>query len=74
MVNGKRRRLTLKKMKKEDGNWIEGDDDIADEAIIFFQKQFTREEHLVDLSLLQLIPRVIDEDDNEKMTAPPWKK
>ncbi|XP_070026250.1 uncharacterized protein [Nicotiana sylvestris] len=71
MVNGKRRRLTLKKMKKEDGNWIEGDDDIADEAIIFFQKQFTREEHLVDLSLLQLILRVIDGDDNEKLSAPP---
>ncbi|XP_070036954.1 uncharacterized protein [Nicotiana tomentosiformis] len=37
----------------------------------FFHSVFTREEHHVDLSLLQLVPRMIGEDDNEKLTAPP---
>ncbi|XP_070036600.1 uncharacterized protein [Nicotiana tomentosiformis] len=58
-------------MKKEDGSWIEGDNSIAQEAIHFFQKQFTKEHKQKDFSLQNNIPRIIDGDDNNKLIAPP---
>nr|XP_016498930.1 PREDICTED: uncharacterized protein LOC107817591 [Nicotiana tabacum] len=42
IAKGRRKRLSLKKIRLNDGNWIEGDEDIAKEAISFFHNQFTR--------------------------------
>ncbi|XP_070048941.1 uncharacterized protein [Nicotiana tomentosiformis] len=42
IVKGRMKRLSLKKIRLNDGNWIEGDEDITNEAISFFQNQFTR--------------------------------
>lgn len=36
IVKGRNKRLTLKNMRKEDGTWIEGDEEIAHESISFF--------------------------------------
>lgn len=36
VVNGRKKDLTLKKMGKDNGEWVEGDDDIANEAVSFF--------------------------------------
>ncbi|XP_070015166.1 uncharacterized protein [Nicotiana sylvestris] len=38
VINSRRRRLFLKRIKKQDGTWIEGNEDIATEAIHFFSK------------------------------------
>ncbi|XP_060170840.1 uncharacterized protein LOC132601793 [Lycium barbarum] len=48
VINIKRRRLSLKAIKDDDGNWIEGEDQIASEAIKFFQNQFTQEDYQPD--------------------------
>lgn len=37
VINSRRRRLFLKRIKKQDGTWIEGNEDIATEAIHFFK-------------------------------------
>lgn len=37
-MNDKKRRMTLRRMKKEDNTWIEGNVNIASEAINFFSK------------------------------------
>lgn len=71
VVNGRKKRLTLKKMKKDDDDWIEGDDDIANKAVDFFQKQFTREEQYPDFSILNCIPKLITDKDNNMLTATP---
>lgn len=41
IMNVKRSKMTFKKMKKEDNTQVEGNEDIASEAIIVFDKQFT---------------------------------
>ncbi|XP_019266683.1 PREDICTED: uncharacterized protein LOC109244105 [Nicotiana attenuata] len=71
VVKGRKKRLTLKKMRKEDGTWVEGDEEIAHEAISFFQNQFTRENFDNDFSVLGCIPTIIDDADNEKLIAVP---
>ncbi|XP_059315791.1 uncharacterized protein LOC132066504 [Lycium ferocissimum] len=44
MVNGRRKRLQVKRMKKQDGSWIEGEDALAEEATQFYHHQFTHED------------------------------
>ncbi|XP_059310186.1 uncharacterized protein LOC132061371 [Lycium ferocissimum] len=43
-VKGRRKRLQIKRIQDQKGNWIEDNDGIADEAINFFEKQFTKED------------------------------
>lgn len=57
VVNGRKKRLTMKKMRREDGNSVEGDEEVSKEAISFFQKQFTRENFGIDLSAMSGIPK-----------------
>lgn len=71
VVNGRKNILTLKKIRKDDGEWIEGDDDIANEVVDFFQKQFTWENHDPDLSIINCIPKLITDEDNKILIDPP---
>ncbi|XP_070056435.1 uncharacterized protein [Nicotiana tomentosiformis] len=66
-----RKRLSLKKIRLNDGNWIEGDEDIAKEAISFFHNQFTREYTDSNFSILNCIPKVITNMDNADLTVNP---
>nr|XP_009608741.1 uncharacterized protein LOC104102667 [Nicotiana tomentosiformis] len=58
-------------MKREDDSWIEGDDNIDEEAINFFQKQFTKESHQMDLPILSCIFRIVDDTENIRLISPP---
>ncbi|XP_019237050.1 PREDICTED: uncharacterized protein LOC109217274 [Nicotiana attenuata] len=71
IVKGRRKRLTIKKIRLNDDNWIEGDDHIANEAVSLFQNQFTREYTDSNFSILNCIPKVINEMDNANFTANP---
>ncbi|XP_075102298.1 uncharacterized protein LOC142177456 [Nicotiana tabacum] len=71
IVKGRRKRLTIKKIKLNDNNWIERDDHIANEAASFFQNQFTREYTDSNFSILNCIPKVINEIDNADLTTNP---
>ncbi|XP_059315605.1 uncharacterized protein LOC132066278 [Lycium ferocissimum] len=70
-VKGGKKRLSLKKMRKDDGSWIEGDEDITNEAISIFKNQFSKEDSVKDFSILNCIPKVINDDDNEQLTSNP---
>lgn len=42
MVKSRKSRMSLKKMRRTDGSWIEGDKEIVREAVEFFQSQFSK--------------------------------
>lgn len=71
VVNGRKKRLSLKKLRRDDGNWIEGDEEIAREAVSSFQKQFTKDSSDVDLSILSCIPKLVSDEDNKMLTNQP---
>ncbi|XP_060181961.1 uncharacterized protein LOC132611561 [Lycium barbarum] len=71
VMASKKNRLLLTKIKNDEGNWIEGVNDIAKEAIMFFEKQFTRENIVMEDSILSCLPRVIDPGDNEELCKLP---
>ncbi|WMV27386.1 hypothetical protein MTR67_020771 [Solanum verrucosum] len=71
IMNNKRRRLVLKKIKKNDNTWIEGSDEIAKEAINFFESQFSKDDSHKDFSILNCLPCVINEEDNNIPDALP---
>lgn len=60
----------LKTIKNEFGNWIEGEDGRAFEAVNFFQKQFTQKEQ-VDWNILSCIPKKVTYEDNDYLTSLP---
>lgn len=44
LLNGLRKRLHVKRLQGAQGDWIEEEAAIAEEAISFYQQQFTQEE------------------------------
>lgn len=36
LVKERRKRMQLKRIRKQDGSWAEGDDQIASEAVLYF--------------------------------------
>lgn len=43
VIKGKRKRMQLSRMKKEDGTWVEGEQQLTEVAVTVFQKQFRSE-------------------------------
>ncbi|XP_059313002.1 uncharacterized protein LOC132064126 [Lycium ferocissimum] len=64
IVKGIRKRLLLTRIQNADGEWVDNLDDIATEAISFYQNQFSQESGRVDSNLLDHIPERISEDQN----------
>ncbi|XP_019261255.1 PREDICTED: uncharacterized protein LOC109239187 [Nicotiana attenuata] len=71
IVKGRKKRLSLKKMRRDDGNWIEEEKEIAKEAVSFFQKQFTKDSYVNNFSALNCIRKLIDEANNVMLNAVP---
>ncbi|KAH0712733.1 hypothetical protein KY289_008692 [Solanum tuberosum] len=71
VMASKKSRLVLNKVKNENGDWIEGNYDIAKEAISFFEKQFTKEDTIQDESILNYLPKVIETTANEELCKEP---
>ncbi|KAG5591021.1 hypothetical protein H5410_041535 [Solanum commersonii] len=63
LVKGRRKRLTLKRILKEDGGWAEGDSTITTEALKVFENQFSESACNPDKSLLQHIAPQIRNDE-----------
>ncbi|XP_060183209.1 uncharacterized protein LOC132613179 [Lycium barbarum] len=64
IVKRRRKRTQIKRIQNYDGTWIEGTDNLADEAISFYQKQFTQEPQQEEFSLLEHIQELVTEEDN----------
>ncbi|PHU20008.1 hypothetical protein BC332_11159 [Capsicum chinense] len=71
IVKGREKRLNLTSIHDEHNNWISGDDNITQQAIKFFEKQFTKEDILLDDTVMNCIPKIINDEDNTLLLALP---
>ncbi|XP_060201107.1 uncharacterized protein LOC132629772 [Lycium barbarum] len=70
VITSRRQRLSLKKIKNGEGNWIEGDR-IAQEAISYFENIFTEDNNNNDFSKLSCLPKIVSMEDNEMLCSIP---
>ncbi|KAK6791450.1 hypothetical protein RDI58_010531 [Solanum bulbocastanum] len=71
LIRGRRRRLFIHKILKDDDEWIQGDEHIAQAACEYFQDIFTGEEKLIDETYMKYIPRMVNKDQNDRLKALP---
>ncbi|XP_049364733.1 uncharacterized protein LOC125829561 [Solanum verrucosum] len=71
LVRGRRRRLNVQRIMKADGQWVERDNEVAAEALSFFQNQFAGCNLDNNFSLLQNIQPLVTSEDNELLIAIP---
>ncbi|XP_060182430.1 uncharacterized protein LOC132612110 [Lycium barbarum] len=71
LVKGRRKRIQIRRIKDDTGNWLEDADSVAAEAINFFHKKFTHEEVSKDSPILNHIPELIREEDNILLAEQP---
>ncbi|KAH0647498.1 hypothetical protein KY285_032746 [Solanum tuberosum] len=70
-IKDRRRRLSLKKIMNEQNQWLEGNDQIAEGAVSFYQNLFSRESVAIDTETINYFPRCITDKDNEMLSALP---
>ncbi|XP_070039818.1 uncharacterized protein [Nicotiana tomentosiformis] len=70
-VNGKRKKLQLKRIKSGSGVWIEDQEKLATAAVDFYQKQFTNEGDASEFSLLNNVPSMVTMDQNLELSRLP---
>ncbi|XP_070045343.1 uncharacterized protein [Nicotiana tomentosiformis] len=74
-VNGKRQKLQLKRIQDNNGAWVENRKALAKADVEFYERQFTQEEDLADLSLLANVPAMVTGEQNlELVDILLWKK
>ncbi|XP_049399716.1 uncharacterized protein LOC125863741 [Solanum stenotomum] len=71
LIRGRRRRLFIHKIIREDGEWIQGDEVIAEAACEHFQKIFTGDNKIIKEDVLDCIPQMVTQEQNEGLTAMP---
>uniref|UniRef100_M1E0C2 RNase H family protein n=1 Tax=Solanum tuberosum TaxID=4113 RepID=M1E0C2_SOLTU len=71
LIRGRRRRLFIHKILKDNDEWVQGDDHIAQAACEHFQNIFTGEEKLIDEIPMECIPRIIMQEQNDRMKELP---
>ncbi|KAH0642636.1 hypothetical protein KY289_033610 [Solanum tuberosum] len=59
------------KIKDQSGQWIEDEDQIAEEAVTFYENLFTENNHVKDIRSLDCIQSVISVQDNHHHTRMP---
>ncbi|XP_060194894.1 uncharacterized protein LOC132624080 [Lycium barbarum] len=74
LVKGRRKRIHIRRIKDDAGNWLEDVDSVAAQAVNFFQKQFTHEEVREDSPIFNHIPELIREEDNLILAEHPTMK
>ncbi|XP_060190319.1 uncharacterized protein LOC132619425 [Lycium barbarum] len=70
-VNGKRRKLQLQRIQNHTGTWLDTEEEIAQEAIRFFSDQFKEENIPTDFSMLDKIPKMVTEEQNQQLYEMP---
>ncbi|XP_069145909.1 uncharacterized protein [Solanum lycopersicum] len=71
IIRGRRRKLFIHKIVTENGDWIEGENTIAQEACEHFKNIFTGEEKLINEKSLDCIPRMVNQDQNTLLNTVP---
>ncbi|XP_060195138.1 uncharacterized protein LOC132624361 [Lycium barbarum] len=70
-VNGKRKKLHIKRIQDQHGVWVEQEPEIIQEAIRFYEDQFTEEQVPNNFELLDNIPKLITAEQNERINQLP---
>ncbi|XP_070044129.1 uncharacterized protein [Nicotiana tomentosiformis] len=71
VIKDRRRKLSILKIKNEEGEWIKGINDVASAAVQFFQKMFQADIVVEDSQILNVVKKVVTEADNAALTAMP---
>lgn len=71
LVNRKRRKLNIQRIKDQSGQWIEDEDQIAKEAVTSYENLFTENNHDRDIRSLDCIQSVISEQENDHLIRMP---
>ncbi|KAH0769661.1 hypothetical protein KY290_013642 [Solanum tuberosum] len=70
-IKDRRRSLTIRRIRDENNNWLEGNETIAKGAVNFYQNLFSHEPSASDYSALGCIKSCISNDDNNMINAIP---
>ncbi|XP_015162434.1 uncharacterized protein [Solanum tuberosum] len=71
LMRGRRRRLLIHKICNNEGEWIQGDNNIANAACDHFQKIFTGQENRIDERILQYLPTLVTPEHNRSLQEIP---
>lgn len=71
LIKGRRRKLYIHKIKNEEGEWFQGDENFGKVACDYFQNLFTDPGSIIREDLLSIIPTMITSDDNSIFTRDP---
>ncbi|KAH0692608.1 hypothetical protein KY285_019705 [Solanum tuberosum] len=73
-VKGRRRKLNIKEIKTGQGDIINSAQNIGEEAVNVFREQFKETHEATDYTMIQCIPRIITEEQNQEMERVPTKE
>nr|XP_016473115.1 PREDICTED: uncharacterized protein LOC107795061 [Nicotiana tabacum] len=73
-VNGRRRRLQLKKIQNAEGNWIEGNAQMAEEAVRFFTAKFRKDIVPTAFGIIDHVPNMVTMEHNQDLVRQPTKE
>ncbi|XP_075099497.1 uncharacterized protein LOC142176265 [Nicotiana tabacum] len=73
-VRGRRKRLQLNRIQNSGGTWIEEEQQIAEEAIKFYEEQFTEEATPSSFDIVEHVPNLINTEQNAELIKKPTKE
>ncbi|XP_060200195.1 uncharacterized protein LOC132628431 [Lycium barbarum] len=71
LVERRRKRIQIRRIKDDAGNWLKDVDSVATQAVNFFHKQFTHEEVSEDSPIFNHIQELIRDEDNILLAEQP---
>ena len=71
IIRGRRRKLFVHKIINEEGEWIQEEEEIAQNVCDHFEKIFTGEEKVINGNTLECIPRMVSQEHNNHLTNLP---
>lgn len=73
-MNSIKKRLQLKRVQNNIGNWLEDNAEMAEEAVRFFQAQFHEDIVPIDFGILDHVPTMVDSTKNLDLIQHPTKE
>lgn len=66
--------MQLKRIQNSDGNWIEGNEEMANEVVNFSKEQFHDDQLPTDFRIIDHIPLMIDQEQNHELMKQPTNR
>nr|XP_009801792.1 PREDICTED: uncharacterized protein LOC104247465 [Nicotiana sylvestris] len=73
-VRGRRKRHQLNRIENSGGTWIVEEQEIAEEAIKFYEEQFTEAATPSSFNIIEHVPNLINTDQNAELIKQPTKE